>query len=505
MPIADPRSTVLFLPVVRGNYDLSLTQRVVAAMRSAATELNLNAIFPAAEACTSGIVNGDDDVHEYWCAWRERLYDIKALVVFSSDFMRERAVQDTVRMLPPDVPIFMIVNNDDPAKMGSAESGDSLCGSLSVHHNVRMLGRRIIRSCRVNMNHHETLLGKLSEYMRLADGIECMRNMRVALLGVNPNPFATTFTNQMKLFELGFSLNTYELLQFWGDVVLAAQPEASGKTYDGPLGKVGLWRPVPKDDPRVPGAMEQLAEAIPNIVDDERHEAIARALVWVRQVFEEECIDTAAIHCWGEFARFFGFAPCNFAMVSNLLGKPIVCEVDVCHAIMARLAWELTGEAGVILDINNNAWAPRVFNVFHCGQTANNWTCEDACITDWGSLQGMMAPHKFTGISAATTAEDMHAIVFQGTFLKRQPATRGCSGWAYVPNNPEVLRAIEGVGIHHFVALKGQFGSDVADILRFRGITVQNLSVAVPDVDTIEKELPAIDSPDATGFQIYSD
>jgi L-fucose isomerase-like protein len=227
--------------------------------------------------------------------------------------------------------------------------------------------------------------------------------------------------------------------------------------------------------------------------------------VWLRRVFEKDCIDVGAIHCWGEFSSFFGFAPCNFAMASNMAGQPLVCEVDVCHAIMAKLGWALTDEPPVILDINNNGWDPRVFNVFHCSQTPNNWMCEKACITDYGSLEGMMAPGKFTGISTSTTSSAMKATVFQGAFLQRQPGQRGCSGWAFVPNNPEVLKAIEAAGIHHFVALKGQLGSLVTDALGFRGIEVTDLSCEVPDVGTIEDELPDPGSDEATGYRVYSE
>jgi L-fucose isomerase-like protein len=496
---------VLFLPVIRGNYDRTLTLRVKQAARRACAALGIDAVFPADNLYTEGLIYGDDDVRDYAAAWAPQMADVKALCVVSGDFMRERAVQDTVRLLPQDVPLLMIVNNDDPTDMSHGKVGDSLCGTLSVHHNMRMLGRRLLRSCRIDIADEACLCEQLAEAMRQVDGIETLRNMRVAMIGVNPDPFATTFANQLKLFELGFSLHTYELLEMWGDVMLGRNTD-EGDCCVGPFGQVRFRNPIRRGDERLPEVKEQLRALVPNLPGEEKLDTIARCFLWVKDVYERDFIDTGGIHCWGEHARHFGMAPCSYAMLANaLLKRPLVCEVDVCHAIMARLAWTLTGEAGVILDINNNGWDPRVFNVFHCSQTAPNWLAGDANIGDYGSIEGAMAPVPFTGISAATSSDAFRAVVFHGHFLRRQPHRRGSSGWAFVPNLPEVLEAVQEFGIHHFVALKGHAARGVSDVLRFRGIEVDDLAEPLADIDTIESELPAPRAPDATGRRVFSD
>ena len=215
MAITDRRSKTLFLPVIRGIYDPGLTKAVKSAMRHAVAAAGIDAIFPDDDGYTEGLIQTDADVRQYWGVWRSDLSEIKALIAFSGDFMRERAIQDTVRLLPSDVPVFLMVNNDSPSETDAGRIGDALCGSLSVHHNLRMLGRRILRSCRIDMHEPDCLSGFLRQYRRIIDGIECLRNMRVATIGVNPAEFATTFTNQAKLFELGFSLHPYELLDLW--------------------------------------------------------------------------------------------------------------------------------------------------------------------------------------------------------------------------------------------------------------------------------------------------
>lgn len=508
MSITPDRSKVLFLPVVRGFYDRSMTQAVKASLSSAAGRLGVDAIFPADDAYTEGLICKEHDVRAYWETWRACLADIKALIAFSSDFMDERSVMDTVRLLPDDVPVFLMVNNDDAsAQVKGGSAGDGLCGSLSVHHNLRMLGRPMTRSCRIDMNDADTLKSTLSEYMTIVDGVETLRHMRVALLGVNPTPFATTFANQMELFRLGFSLHTYELLDLWGDVVLGGQLDGHGSLYDAPFGQVTLNHPVRRDDPRVAQAKERIAGVGCELPDsDQSLDLTARCLVWIEETFARDFIDAGAIHCWPEFGRYFGISPCAFAMLSNLLlDKPVVCEVDACHAIMAKLASVMSGEPGVVLDINNNGWDPRVFNVFHCSQTPVNWLLDGGAITDGGHVTGLVQAAPFTAISAATSSDAFHATVFTGQFLAEHPGERGSSGWAFVPNNQEVLEVIEATGIHHFVAMKGHMPREVCDVLRFKGLVVNDMSCDVPPLDTIQAELPKLDTERPCRVRVYSE
>lgn len=505
MSLVPDRSKVLFLPVIRGGYDRSMTVEVKEAVRKAATELGIDGIFPADDTVDGGLVMKAAHVREYWQNWRNDIADIKALIVFSSDFMQERSVMDTVRLLPEDVPVFLMVNNDDPTAMVKGKFGDSLCGSLSVHHNVRMLGRCITRSCRIDMNDADCLKQMLRQYVKIADGIETLRNMRVAMIGVNPDAFATTFVNQMELFRLGFSLHTYELLDLWGDVVLGAQIEGQETEYEAPFGTVRLDQPVRKDDSRLVDIRERMAATGCALAGSEQErDTMARCLLWVQSIFERDYIDAGAIHCWSQFWRYFPTGACGFAMLSNLLlGKPVVCEVDVCHAIMARLAWVLSGEPGVILDINNNGWDARVFNVFHCSQTPPNWLIDGGEIGDAGAITGRMRPELFTAVSAATSSDAFHATIFTGRFLREDPGLRGSSGWAFVPNFADVLEAIEGNGIHHFVAMKGDLALEVAEALHFRGLEVNDMSCEVGSQEEAERDLPGMDDAEG-GHRVYS-
>ena len=508
MPGVPNRSKVLFLPVVRGGmYDHGLTHRSLANVRAAADALGVRGIYPTRDVGAEGLISQPAHVATYYERWRAELADVKALVVVSGDFMAERAVQDTVRLLPPDVPVFMMVNNDRPSEIAPANIGDSLCGSLSVHHNVRMLGRRIVRACRIDMMDADCVAGFFGRYARIIDGAEALRNMRVAMLGVNPDPFATTFVNQVKLFELGISIHTYELLGMWGDTVLARQLEPGQTKYSGPLGEIGMARAIAPDDARIPDVIAQLQDAVPGAPEDERRlDTIARCFLWIKDTFERDGIDAGAIHCWPEFGRFFGMAPCSVGMLANLLLKrPVVCEQDVCHAVMAALAWPMTGEPGVVWDVNNNGWEPRVFNVFHCSQTPTNWLSTPGRISNWGGVEGELQPVPFTGISAATTSSDFRAAVFHGQLLPGHVENRGTNGWAFVPNLPQVLKSIESFGIHHFVALKGHVGGEVADALRFRGLTVDDLAVDVAGLEELEGQLPPPDAEERRSCCVFSE
>lgn len=101
--------------------------------------------------------------------------------------------------------------------------------------------------------------------------------------------------------------------------------------------------------------------------------------------------------------------PCTFASLSaSLLGKPLVCETDICHTIMCRLAWAMTGEPGVILDLNNPGWDPRVSSLFHCSQTPAEW------ISGKGEI-------------------------VERTIIEGDPNVGKGNGWAFIPNNQDVL------------------------------------------------------------------
>jgi len=64
--------------------------------------------------------------------------------------------------------------------------------------------------------------------------------------------------------------------------------------------------------------------------------------LWIQDIFERDRIDTGGVHCWTSFEQYFQITPCTFASLSaSLLGKPLVCETDICHAIMCRLAWAM--------------------------------------------------------------------------------------------------------------------------------------------------------------------
>ncbi len=489
------RDKVLFLPAVRGKmYKPEFTGQAKAALRKACATYAIDGIFPDDDAFHQGAVSRIDEALAYYEIWRDDLSRIKALIAFSGDFMCERVVQETAALLSPDVPVFLMVSNDKPADMVQGKMGDSLCGTLSVHHNLRMIGRGILRSCRIDMNDQTCVDRYLSQYKMLIDGIESMRRMRIGLIGLNPDAFATTFSNQIKLFELGISLHNYELLSLWGDTMLGRSLTGDETKASGVFGEVPLRNPIRKDDPRVGEVVARMRKDARLMIeaDQERLETIARCYLWVKDAFERDSIDAGAVHCWPEYMQFFQMPACAWAMLANLwLNKPVVCEVDICHAIMAKLGQAMTGEPAVILDVNNNGWDPRVFNVFHCSQTPPNWMKEPAKINSWGAVEGQAAAVPFTGVAAVTSCAAFNATVFQGCFLKQDPGRRGFSGWAFVPNLPDVLKAMEnGGGIHHFVAMKGLNGATAADILRFRGLEVTDLSQAVGAVDEIENELP---------------
>jgi L-fucose isomerase-like protein len=365
-----------------------------------------------------------------------------------------------------------------------------------VLHNLRMIGRPAVASCRVDMEHLPTLRRFLGRYLRIADGIEALRGMRVAAIGVNPDVFATTFSNQMELFRLGFSLHTYELLDLWGDVFVGGLLEEDASECEVPFGSLNPSRPIRRDDERLPEIRRIMAGAgcaLP--ADEDVLDALARCLLWLKSTFERDGIDTGAIHCWPQVRRYFPFGYlCGLAMLSNaLLDIPLVCEGDLCHAIVAKAASVLSGEPGVILDVNNNGWDPRVFYAFHCSQTPPNWLVGGGQVTPGGFVTGRIAPVPFTGISAATSADAFRATVFSGHFLRQDVGERGSSAWAFVPNFPDVLRAIEGAGIHHFVAMQGDLAEEAAEALRFRGVAVEDLARPVGSLEEIEAELPPME------------
>ena len=420
--------------------------------------------------------------------------------------MEERGFQDTLRLLPDDVPAFRIFQNDNPSKMDFENRGDAYCGALSMHHNARMIGRCVVSSRGIDMAQDQVMRDTMQEYLLTANGIESLRNMRVAMVGVNPVEFATTFTNQMELFRLGFSIHTYELLDLWGATVLAEKQEKHADSMNQAFPGLKPTNPITSSDPRVAETRKELdAKMGHGRIPDDKLDLMVRCMVWIKDIFERDAIDAGGIHCWTTFEQYFQIVPCTFAsLAASLLGKPLVCETDICHAIMCRLGWEMTGEPGVILDLNNPGWDPRVSSLFHCSQTPAEWISGKGEIVEqtiiegdpnigkgnaFGAVTGNLAPVPFTGISAATSTTSFDATVFQGRILKEEVDSFGANGWAFIPNNQDVLDVVHERGIHHCVIIKGHIGREVAKSLSFRGVNTVDLSVPVPSLAEIEKEL----------------
>jgi len=324
------------------------------------------------------------------------------------------------------------------------------------------------------------------------------------MLGVNPVEFATTFTNQMELFRLGFSIHTYELLDLWGATVLADKlaTEEAKKLFPG----IKPTNPITSRDPRIADMRTKADGVLGHArVPEDKLNLMLRCLLWIQDTFERDCIDAGGVHCWTSFEQYFQITPCTFASLSaSLLGKPLVCETDICHAIMCRLAWAMTGEPGVILDLNNSGWDPRIVSLFHCSQTPAEWITGKGEIVEqtiiegdanvgkgnaFGAIAGDLAPVPFTGVCAATSATSFDATIFHGQILRERVDSFGSNGWAFIPNNQDVLDVVHKQGIHHCVIMKGHMGNEVSKALAFRGVKVVNRFVPVPGIDEIEKEL----------------
>jgi hypothetical protein len=146
-----------------------------------------------------------------------------------------------------------MIGNDDPAVVsGELEGtpGDSLCGSISVHHDLHMTGRPPVETYRIDQRDRNAIAAALTRIKKITAGIEALRGMRIGLLGVSPDAFATTFANNPELFRLGFSLHTYELLDMWGDVALGGMID-DGNKYQGEFGEIRLANPILRNDERL--------------------------------------------------------------------------------------------------------------------------------------------------------------------------------------------------------------------------------------------------------------
>lgn len=507
MAISHPRSRLLYLPLVRGFFNPELGRKAKARVRASSERVGADGLWPADDAYTAGSICTDADVRDYYRnQWASHMSDICAVIAIGGNFMEERAFQDTLRLLPSDVPVFLVFQNDDPNNMAFENRGDAYCGALSIHRNARMIGRTVVASRGVDMANESILDATVGEYLRIARGIEAMRNMRVAMLGVNPVEFATTFTNQVELFRLGFSIHTYELLELWGATVLAEQQRQFPKELGTALPGIRPTRPVLSDDPRLAGLRERVASLL-NLgrVPAAKVDLMLRCLLWISDTFDADSIDVGGIHCWTAFEQYFQIAPCTFSALANsILAKPLVCETDICHAIIAGVARAMTGKPGVILDLNNPGWDPRVVSMFHCSQTPPEWIegrgevaghniIEDVETVGrgnaFGVVEGGLKAVPFTGVSAATSSTSFDATVFQGRILRESSDSFGSNGWAFIPNNQDLLDVVHQRGIHHCVLMEGHLGQEVAKALSFRGLQVADLSVPVPSIEDIEAEL----------------
>ncbi|MFO7161548.1 MAG: fucose isomerase, partial [[Clostridium] cellulosi] len=265
-----------------------------------------------------------------------------------------------------------------------------------------------------------------------------------------------------------------------------------------------------KDDPRIPGVVEDMAKELgtkgnkyPDLLPRMAQFELT-LLDWAEQNKGSRKYVVFANKCWPAFPKEFGFEPCyvNSRLASR--GMPVACEVDIYGALSEYIGACLTCDAVTLLDINNSV--PQdlynenikgkydyklndTFMGFHCGNTPfcklkngeikyqliQNRLLENGQTPDFtrGTLEGDIIPGGITFFRLQSTSDgELKAYVAEGEVLPVATRSFGGIGIFAIPEMGRFYRhvLVEKNYPHHGAVAFSHVGKALFTLFRYLGI-----------------------------------
>lgn len=243
------------------------------------------------------------------------------------------------------VPILVQAYPDEIGKMDFARRRDSLCGKFAICNILRQADVPFSLTEKFVVDpKSENFKSELIKFAAVCRVVRGMKRFNIGAIGARTTAFKTVRVDEMALQKKGINVETIDLSELFARVKRVTPEEVSASRN------------------RILSITEFSG------YPDEKLDMMARVQTAFESIISDYELDAVAIRCWNEFETELGIAPCTSLSLLNDMGIPAACEVDVENAVMMRAFALASGEAGTLLDFNNNYGdADNKAIMFHCG------------------------------------------------------------------------------------------------------------------------------------------
>lgn len=271
---------------------------------------------------------------------------VDAIFVPFCDFGDEGSVADVVSKFK--VPVLVWGARDPEPNTNTARGRDTQCGMFAATKVFRRFG--VTYSYIFNEPaESETFRKGFENFLRVANVLKDLRNLRIGKIGERPAPFRSVLTNEANLMTR------------FGIQVVAIPPIEIKALMDRKIAE--------KNEEFQTLSADLRARMDTSRISDERFDSLIGLKMAVRETLEKKGCSAAAIECWPTGSTL-GFPAC--AMIGELtdIGIPVACETDINGAItMAILrAAQFGDEAEFLADLTiRNPEHDNSELLWHCG------------------------------------------------------------------------------------------------------------------------------------------
>ena len=441
-----------FLPMAEAKRQKEMFMRVVRSVLPGVVK-----IIDVDDICENGIAFETGRVPDIVCKLKKE--NIDALFIPFCDFGEESVAAAVASAF--NVPVLIWGNRDETVNTAAVRGRDTQCGILAatkvlMRHGVTY---SYIFNCETESDEFKNGLEK---FIRVANIIKDLKNLRIAKIGERPQPFMSVMTDEASLINR-FGITTVPVSPVAVANVTEKIIAENGAEFNGYLNDLKTRIDC--------GAM----------TDDKLKKSAALKMAIERLMTENNC-SAGAIECWPTCSQVLGVSVCMSIGELARIGLPVSCETDVNGAVTMAImrAALLGGETGFLADFTVRH--PKNENgelLWHCGPFAHSLKKTDGAARavkgegQWELKQGDLTLCRFDDFGG-----EYH--LFAGECKTTTgPETVGTYVWIETDDWKKwEERFIFGPYIHHVGGMYGKYTSVLREAARYLKINFDH-----PDAD----------------------
>lgn len=398
-----------------------------------------------------GLVETRENSRKY-ADFFDEIEDVDGVLVTLPNFGDEKAVLEVFKISNIDVPVLVHAFPDEREKMDRKHRRDAFCGKISVCNNLYQAGIPFTNTTKhVEDPRSEEFKKDLDLFERVCRTVNGLKDARLGVVGLRPNPFQTVRYSEKILESEGISVENLELIEIL----------EGSKVLD-------------EDSPEVQEKLEQVEDQF-SLKDIPEEDVVktAKLAISLSKWSERNELDAISFQCWPSIEEYYGISPCGaMSMMSESL-RPAACESDVMGSLSMYALQLASGQPVVLIDLNNNYGEdPDKFVAFHCSNFPKSFFRNEECELGYHEIQecygacgGRIAsgPATFFRLSTSDRNGEIRAYIAEGKFTDDELESFGGYGVAKVNGLQSLLDFISTEGFEHHTAVVQDHVGDVLE------------------------------------------